>query len=61
MGKLLDDLFTFLFDDLFRILTKLLLLVMDFVGMDASTFGMIVLGIVAVWGVYWVAQQFLDH
>ena len=56
----LDDILKFLADDLFKILAKLFSLVPDLIGMDASTFGMIMLGIAAVWGVYWVVQQFLD-
>ena len=56
----LDDILKFLADDLFKILAKLFAYAPDLLGMDASTFWMIVLGIVGVWGVYWVVQQFLD-
>jgi len=33
---------------------------LNMLGVDASALWMIVLGIVAVVGVYWVAQQFLE-
>lgn len=66
MSSMYGKIFTFIADsfpiadDFFRTLAKLFDSVPDLIGMDASTFWMIVLGIAAVWGVYWVAQQFLD-
>lgn len=59
MGKFLDDLFMFFSDDLFKFFARMFQL-LNMLGVDASALWMIVLGIVAVVGVYWVAQQFLE-
>jgi len=59
MSKFLDDLFMFFSDDLFKFFARMFQL-LNMLGVDASALWMIVLGIVAVVGVYWVAQQFLE-
>ncbi|OQX09443.1 MAG: hypothetical protein BWK73_22795 [Thiothrix lacustris] len=59
MGKFLDEFFALFSDDFIKFLVNIPDIV-NFLGEDSGTVWVIVLSIVAVWGVYRVVSRFLE-